>query len=102
MKNLKKFNGKIAAFLLMALLPNFVFGASENGFEKAVNELYKWMTGGIILPALTLVIGGVFIYWYRNIDRFKEVAWNGVSIILIVSGILAAPTIAKWLIEVAK
>ena len=101
MKNLKKFNGKIAALLLMTLLPSLMFGA-DNGFEKAVNELYEWMTAGIILPALTLVIGGVFIYWYRNIDRFKEVAWNGVSIILIVSGILAAPTIAKWLIEVAK
>lgn len=99
MKNLKKFNGKIAALLLVTL-PNLAF--AENGFEKAVNELYEWMTTGIILPVITLVIAGVFIYWYRNMDRIKEVAWQGVSIILIVSGILAAPTIAKWLIDIAK
>lgn len=102
MKNVEnnKLNRQVAVlFAFMALMPSFVFGADAGGFKNAVDEIVNWMTAGIVVPVFTLVIMGVFIYWWRNLERFKEVFINGLSIIIIVAGIMGAPKIAQKILE---
>ena len=59
MKNLKKFNAKIVALLLVTL-PNFLFGA---GLKELVDEINKWIQDSFVKPMLVLVIIAMaFIY----------------------------------------
>lgn len=97
MKNLKKFNGKIAALLLVTL-PNLVFGA---GLKELVEEINNWIQDSFVKPMLVLVIIAIGIYMAKNHDRIKEIWVMCVIIIIAVLIILNAGAIANWIGDAA-
>lgn len=97
MKNLKKFNGKIAALLLVTL-PNLVFGA---GLKELVEEINNWIQDSFVKPMLVLVIIAIGIYMAKNHDRIKEIWVMCVIIIIAVLIILNAGAIANWVGDAA-
>lgn len=97
MKNLKKFNGKIAALLLVTL-PNFLFGA---GLKELVEEINNWIQDSFVKPMLVLVIIAIGIYMAKNHDRIKEIWVMCVIIIIAVLIILNAGAIANWVGDAA-
>lgn len=98
MKNLKKFNGKIAALLLVTL-PNFLFGAD---LAKLVEEINKWIQDSFVKPMLVLVIIAIGIYMAKNHDRIKEIWVMCVIIIIAILIILNAGNISNWITDAAK
>lgn len=93
MKNLKKFNGKIAALLLVTL-PNLVFGA---GLKELVDEINTWIQDSFVKPMLVLVIIAIGIYMAKNHDRIKEIWVMCVIIIIAILIILNAQGISNWI-----
>ena len=97
MKNLKKFNAKIVALLLVTL-PNFLFGA---GLKELVDEINKWIQDSFVKPMLVLVIIAIGIYMAKNHDRIKEIWVMCVIIIIAILIILNANSIANWIGDAA-
>lgn len=97
MKNLKKFNAKIVALLLVTL-PNFLFGA---GLKELVDEINKWIQDSFVKPMLVLVIIAIGIYMAKNHDRIKEIWVMCVIIIIAILIILNASSIANWIGDAA-
>lgn len=93
MKNLKKFNGKIAALLLVTL-PNFLFGA---GLAELVQKINEWIQNSFVKPMLVLIIIAIGIYMAKNHDRIKEIWVMCVIIILAVLIVLNAQNISNFL-----
>lgn len=98
MKNLKKFNEKIVALLIITL-PNFVFGA---GFAELVQQIDQWIQNSFVKPMLTLVIIAVGIYVAKNHDRIKEIWVMCVIIVVAVLVIMNAGNIAEWVSNATK
>ena len=97
MKNLKKFNAKIVALLLVTL-PNFLFGA---GLKELVDEINKWIQDSFVKPMLVLVIIAIGIYMAKNHDRIKEIWVMCVIIIIAILIILNASENANWIGDAA-